>query len=103
MGPSIKDVRTKSRKIDSLPLVRKMSAQAQPPSPLSVRTHYNFEKSESFCAKNCGRPHLKNPSCPRNVRTEQTPSPLSADVFYGWPLLTSLRIKDNSKITPKVG
>jgi len=30
--------------------------------------------------------HLKNPSCPKNVRSRQTPSPLTADVFYGWYL-----------------
>jgi len=24
----------------------------------------NFEKSKSFCAKKCGRLHLKNPPCP---------------------------------------
>jgi len=63
-----------------------MSTLAQP--PLSVRTHHhtiNFEKSEVFYTKKCGRPHLSSP-CPKNVRTGQTPSSLSADVFYGRPL-----------------
>jgi len=47
-GPSIKDVRTKSRKIDLL--ARKMSVLAQPLlcSPLSVRTHKKFRKILSF-------------------------------------------------------
>jgi len=36
----LEDVRTKSRKID--PLARKMSTLAQPPHPLSVRTHHKF-------------------------------------------------------------
>jgi len=61
---SIKNVRTKSRKIDLFPLVRKISALVQPPPPLSMRTRraVNFEKSEVFCTNNCGRPHLiKNP------------------------------------------
>jgi len=58
-GPSIKDVRTKSRTIDNpLPPVRKMSALAQP--PLSERTHHKFRNYEEFFSKNCGRPHLKN-------------------------------------------
>jgi len=34
MGPSIKQICTKSRKIDPLPFVRKMSALDKPPSPL---------------------------------------------------------------------
>jgi len=42
---SIKDVRTKSRKIDSLsPLVRKCPHWHNPPTPLSVRTHRKFRK-----------------------------------------------------------
>jgi len=53
-GPSsIKDFRTKSRKIDPLSLVRKMSALAQsPPYPpfLSVRTHHKFRKKNKFFA-----------------------------------------------------
>jgi len=63
-GPSIKDVRTKSRKID--PLVRKMSALAQPPPlpPCSCGHTKNFEKSEVFCSKKCRRPHLKKPPSP---------------------------------------
>jgi len=36
-------------------------------------TYINFEKSHVFCAKKCGRPHLKNPPCPPNVRTKQPP------------------------------
>jgi len=45
-GPPIKDVCTKSRKIDPLPFVRKMSALTQP--PLSVQTHHKFQKIRSF-------------------------------------------------------
>jgi len=40
----MKDVRTKSRKIDPLPAVRTGSA------PLSVRTQYKFRKIQSFFA-----------------------------------------------------
>jgi len=40
-----------------------------------------FDKSDSFCTKKFGRPHLKNPPLSENVRTEQPP--LIADVFYG--------------------
>jgi len=47
-------------KLTPFPLVCKMSALAQPSSPLSMRTHINFEKSEFFYTKNCGRPHLTN-------------------------------------------
>jgi len=41
-------VRTKSRKIGSSPLVRKMSALAQPPLSCSCGRTINFEKSEVF-------------------------------------------------------
>jgi len=58
-GSSIKDVRTKSRKVDlSFPLVCKMSALAQPLCPCGHTM--NFEKSEFFCTKKCERLHLKN-------------------------------------------
>jgi len=60
--PSIKEVRTKSRKIDP-PLF----ALAQ--SPLSVRKHQTFRKIPSFCTKKCGYLNLKNPL----VRTVQPP------------------------------
>jgi len=45
----------------------------------------NFQKSEVFFTKKCGRPHLSSPLS-ENVRTRQTPSPLTADIFYGQPL-----------------
>jgi len=65
-----------------------MSALAQPPlpSPLSVRAHHAFRKNrEFFCTKTCGRPHLKKPPC-----LHWTNSPLTADVFHGWPLQEAL-------------
>jgi len=40
----------------------------------------NFKKSDVFCTKKCGRPHLKNP----------LPLPLTVDVFYGRPLRKEL-------------
>jgi len=46
-------------RIGSIPLVR-------------ADATINFEKSEVFCAKKCGRPHLKN-----------TPPPLSVNVRTG--------------------
>jgi len=86
-GPSIKDVRTKSRKINPSLLVRKMSALAQPPfSPCSCGHTINFEKSDDFCTKKCGRPHLKNPLPPCNRLSQ------SANVFYGQPLISILLI-----------
>jgi len=75
-GPFIKDVRIKLRKID--PLVRLYTI--------------NFEKSEVFCSKKCGRPHLRNSllPCPKNVRTKQIPLPLTADVFHGQLLIVRI-------------
>jgi len=51
--------------------------------PLSVQTLFR----KIICTKTYGRPHLKNSSYPRNVRSGQTPSLLTADVFYGQPLM----------------
>jgi len=53
MGPSITDVRTKSRKIDPLPpCPANCSHWLNLPSPLSVRTHQKFRKIRSFlCQK----------------------------------------------------
>jgi len=50
----------KSQKIDPSPLC-KTSALAQSLAPLSLRTHHKFQKSEVFCTKRWGRPHLQNP------------------------------------------
>jgi len=78
--PSIKDVRIKSRKIDLLPLCRKMSALAQWLNlPLSVREHHKFRKIRSFLRKKVRKSASEEPSppCPKNVRTGQTSSPLS--------------------------
>jgi len=44
----------------------------------------------------CGRPHLKNPPCPQNVRTWH-PS-LTAEVFYEWTV-TFLTLSANYKIS----
>jgi len=46
-GASIKDVRTKSRKIDP-----------PPPYPKNGKM-FALAHSEEFCTKKCGRPHLK--------------------------------------------
>jgi len=51
-GPSIKDVRTKSRKIDPSPLSAKCPHKLNPPCPCG--NTINFEKSEVFYAKKCG-------------------------------------------------
>jgi len=60
LGPFIKDIHTKSRKIDPPP---SLSALAEPPLPPCPYKHtINFEISEVFCTKKCGRPHLKTPS-----------------------------------------
>jgi len=55
------------------PLFRKMSALLNLFPPLVRANTLNFEKSEIFCAKKCGRPRLKNFPCPKNVRTGQPP------------------------------
>jgi len=65
-----------------------MSALAQP--LLTVRTHHKFRKIRSFFAKKCRRPHLKNPLCPQNVHTGETPPLLTADILYGL-LLTNVK------------
>jgi len=77
MGASIKDARTKSQK-----------NWPPPPCPCECGHTLHFEKSGVFCTKKCGRPHLKNSPCQKNVRTGETPhsSPLTADVLYGQPL-----------------
>jgi len=69
-GPSIKDVRTKSRKIDPLPLGRKMSAF----SLLYVRTHHKFRKIRSSFAPKSTDVHIwSTPSLPLCIG--QTSSP----------------------------
>jgi len=69
--PSVKDVRTKSRKID-------------PSHPLFVRTYHKFRKIRSFFQKVRTSASEEPPlPCPQNVRTGQTPSPLTANVLYG--------------------
>jgi len=57
-------------------------------APCSCGHLINFEKSDIFAPKKCGRPHLKNPLslCSKNVRTRQ-PLTLTADVFYGQSLI----------------
>jgi len=81
---SIKDVRTKSRKID-----------IPPPCPQNVLNPpcmcghpKNFEKSEVFCSKKFGRSHLKKPiPLVRKKTAMDKLLPLTADVFYGRPLV----------------
>jgi len=86
----MKDTRIKTQKIDSSPLVRKISALAQP--LLSVRKHYKFRNFEAFCTKKCGRPHLKNP-----LLFVRWTKPRTADVFYEQPLTRT--IANNLKIS----
>jgi len=77
-GPSMKDVRTKSRKTDTLPpcLQNVVTDDSRPPpSPCPCRHTINFEKSGVFYTKKCRRPHLQNPFCLKNVRTGQIPLP----------------------------
>jgi len=82
-GLSIKDVRTKSLKIEPSPLVRKMSALNP---PLSVR-HHKFRK---FFRPKVRTSASEEPSSPL-VRTGQIP--LTADVFYGRPLTYCVILK----------
>jgi len=83
-GPSIKDVRTKSRKIDSLP---PCPHWPKPSCPCGYTI--NFKKSEVFCTKKCGRPHLKNPSLLVRKMSALDKLPSTADVFYERPLKLS--------------
>jgi len=46
----------------------------------------NFEKSEAFCTKKCGRPHLEELSNPLVQKTSALDKPPPPDVFYGRPL-----------------
>jgi len=82
----MKDVRTKSRKIDPLPLVRKMCALAQPPLPYPCGHTINSEKFEVFL-------HQKV----RTLASEEPSSPLVRKMFAlynppdcGRPLWTPL-------------
>jgi len=86
----MKDVRTKPQKIDPSPLVRKISALAQPPFPLVWHT-INFKISDAFCTKKCGRPHLKKPPLSAKCLhyTNTNPLPLTVDVFLWTPLKQS--------------
>jgi len=89
-GLSIKDVRTKSKKLSSSPFVHKMSALAQLPSLSCPCEHtINFEKLGVFLRQKFRTSASEEPlpPCPQNVRTGQLPSPLTADVFYGQPFL----------------
>jgi len=66
-GPSIKDVRTKSRKID--PTCPQNARTGPNPLPPCLCGHtINFEKSEVFCSSNCGGLYRKKLFCLQNVR-----------------------------------
>jgi len=73
-GSSIKDVRTKSRKIDPLPIC------PQKKKTFSVRTHHKFRKILSVLSQ--------------EVRTSALDKPplLTADVFYGQPISRQLNL-----------
>jgi len=78
--PSIKDVRTKSRKIDPLPPCPHFSIL--PPSLCPCEATINFKKFRGFCTKNCGGPHLKSPP-PVIRKVSALENPLTAEVLYG--------------------
>jgi len=65
-GPYIKDVQTKSRKIDSLSSCPQNVRTCSTSSPLSVQTHHKFRKIRSFL-------HQKV----RTSTPEEPPSPMS--------------------------
>jgi len=67
------------KKIDPYPLVRKMSALAQQPPPLSVRTHHKFRRIRSFLHQKVW-----------TSASEESPSPLTANAFYARPQLNFL-------------
>jgi len=55
-------------------------------NPLCLCGHIiNFEKSKVFYTKKCGRSHLSSPLSEKCLHWIN-PFPLTADVFYGWPL-----------------
>jgi len=70
------------------PLSAKCPHGSIPPPSLSVRTHHKFRKILKFFAPKSADVRIwRNPlpQCPRNIRTGQTPSPLTADVFMDGP------------------
>jgi len=83
--PSIKDVCTKSRKIDPPLIVRKMSALAQPIHPCPCGHTKNFEKSEVFLQQAVRTPAFEDPP-PPYAKCPHWTNPQIADVFYGQPL-----------------
>jgi len=70
-GPSIKDDCTKSQKIDPLPLVRSDTSEISKNSKL-----FSYKSADV---------HMKNLPCPHNIRTGQSPSPLTTDVLWTAP------------------
>jgi len=63
------------------PLVCKIPYWLNPPCP--CRHTKNFERSEVFCIKKCGRPHLKNSrTLVCKISALDNPFPLTADC--GW-------------------
>jgi len=77
----MKDVRTKSQKIDPL------SALAHfPHVRLPCEHTINFEKSGVFCTKSAESVSEEPP--PSFVRTGYPP-PLTADVLYGQPIIST--------------
>jgi len=89
LSASIKHVRTKLRKIDPLsPLSTKCPHWLNPPPSCPCRHTIDFEISEVFS------PKVVEPLCPQDVRTEQSSFPLTADVFYGQPLIGLIILRD---------
>jgi len=79
LGAVRNNVRTKSRKIDPLPpCSQNVRTRSIPPPSLSVRAHHKFRKIPSASQES---------PCPLKILTEQTSTPLTADVFYGQPLI----------------
>jgi len=68
-----------------------MSALAQTLLPCPYGHTINFEKSGAFRNKKYGRPHLMNSLSPlvhKMSEIDNLPSPLTADVLYGQPLIS---------------
>jgi len=98
----------KGRPLKIDPLAAKSPHRLKHPllSPYLCGHTINSEKSDVFCTKKCGRPHLKYPSpFVRKMSALDTPTP-TADVFYGQPLIKKKKTAsfsdhdaDNSRIS----
>jgi len=73
-----KSLKTSAQNREKMALLAPLSALAQALStPCPCGHTINIEKSEVFCTKKCGRPHLKTPR----------PSPLTAGVYVQYRIV----------------